>query len=216
MISDLTYPQSISRIVIPIGISIKEVNAVFGCKDELLFENILLSDDYKKYEEEFSFKKELYDIMFNYIPPGNRTVKTPKLFGLVKGTDGRGLKGEWNDYGYALLTICCYLGKKFSENNTEYIYHDHWEKINTYLRNKGSGIDLSRMHETKQIFDTPFEHQDIYTNFYSNTEVVKFIETLCTDQHTDHTLHSELHTSLKKGLLHCKETNRDLIVFSFE
>ena len=71
----------------------------------------------KKFDEEFSFKTELYNILFNYVSIENRVIKPAKFFGLINGNDGRRLEGDWNDYGYALLTICCYLGEKLSKDD---------------------------------------------------------------------------------------------------
>jgi hypothetical protein len=204
------------RIAIPIGVSIDRVKKVFGSKDEALINKVLASDTYLKFDEDHSFKRELYDIIFNYVPVENRIVQPSKLFGLIKGDDGRGLKGDWNDYGYALLVICSHLGEKFSETNTEYIYGDSWWKINTVLRENGSSLDLSRMHETKQIFDTPFEADDIYINSYSKEEVRQFLDVFTAQDEKTKEHHSELYSSLKKGLLHCAENNLDVVVFSFE
>lgn len=205
-----------SRLLIPIGIDIDVVKNVFGCKDEILFNQLLKSDFFKKFDEEFSFKKELSDIIFNYVPPEKRIIKVPKLFGLVKGDDGRGLEGDWNDYGYALLTICCCLGNKFSEDDKEFIYGESWWQINTLLRENGSGFDLSRMHESQQIFDTPFELEDIYTNHYSKKEIVKFISNILIMEKDIKQENLMLFNTLKKGLLNCMDKNLDLIIFSHE
>lgn len=204
------------RIAIPIGISINAVKNVFGSKNEELVNQVLSSDAYLKFDEEHSFKRELYDIIFNYVPVENRIVQAPKLFGLIKGDDGRGLKGDWNDYGYALLVICSHLGKKFSETNREYVYGDSWWKINTLLRESGSSLDLSRMHETRQIFDTPFEADDIYINSYTKDEVKEILDVFTTNDSKTEEHHSDLYNSLKKGLLYCHENDLDVVVFSFE
>ncbi len=204
------------RIAIPIGVNIDRVKKVFGSKDETLVNNVLSSDAYLKFDEDHSFKRELYDIIFNYVPVENRIVQPSKLFGLIKGDDGRGLKGDWNDYGYALLVICSYLGKKFSETNVEYIYGDSWWKINTLLRENGSSLDLSRMHETKQIFDTPFEADDIYINSYSREEISQLLNVFTVHDEKTEEHHSDLYRSFKEGLSHCEKNNLDVIVFSFE
>ena len=204
------------RLIIPIGIDIDTVKNVFGSKDDSLFKQILESKFFKILDEDVSFKRELFDIIFNYIPQENRTTVPSKLFGLIKGYDGRYMEGEWNDYGYALLTICCCLGDKFSEDVTEFIYGDSWFQINSLFRTSGSKLDLSRMFETKQIFDTPFEHDDIYTNFYNKKEVIEFIAYILIlekDMKKDNLM---LFNSLKKGLLNCQNINLDLIIFSYE
>ena len=204
------------RIIIPIGIDIDAVKAVFGCKDEALYNQVLKSHFFKKFDEEFSFKKELSDIIFNYVPPENRIVKSPKLFGLIKGNDGRGLEGEWNDYGYALLTLCCYFGNKFSEDDKEFVYGDSWWKINKLLRENGSSFDLSRMLESKQIFDTPFEYEEIYINQYNKKEILEFVSHILNMETEIKEENLPLYNTIKKGLLNCTDNNLDLIVFSHE
>lgn len=205
-----------NKMVIPIGIDINEVHAVFGCKDEIFFNRLLTSDFYKKFDDELSFKKELYDILFNYVPIEKRIIIPPKLFGLIKEDNGRGLKGQWNDYGYALLTICSYLGEKFSTDNSEFIYGESWWQINTLLRENNASFDLSRMLESKQIFDTPFEYDDIYTNLYNKKEIEEFVSHI---KYMEQKIKKEnllLFNSLKNGLLNCHQKNLDLLVFSHE
>lgn len=205
-----------SRLIIPIGIDIDIVKNVFGCKDDVLFNQLLKSNFFKNFDEEFSFKKELYDIIFNYVTPENRIIKSPKLFGLIKGDDGRGLEGDWNDHGYALLTICSHLGNKLSKDDKEFIFGESWGQIDTLLRKNGSSIDLSRMHESKQIFDTPFEHEDIYTNHYSKKETIDFFSNILNMEKHIKRENLQLFNTLKKGLLNCADNNLDLIIFSHE
>jgi hypothetical protein len=204
------------RLVIPIGIDIETVKTVFGSKDEALYNKLLDSGFFKKFDEEFSFKTELYDIIFNYIPLEKRIIKPAKLFGFIKGNDGRGLDGEWNDYAYALLTICCYLGEKFSGDDKEFVYGESWWQINTSLRENSSSFDLSRMLESNQIFDTPFEYSDIYTNSYNKEEVVEFISHILNMEKNIKSENLPLFNSLKKGLVNCRDNNFDLIIFSYE
>lgn len=204
------------RIAIPIGVSIDRIKNVFGSKDEVLIKRLLSSEAYLKFDEEHSFKRELYDIIFNYVPVENRIAQPAKLFGLIKGDDGRGLKGDWSDYGYALLVICSHLGEQFSEANMEYVYGDSWWKINTLLRENGSSLDLSRMHETRQIFDTPFEAGDIYINSYNREEIREILDIFTASDSETGEHHSGLYNSFKKGLMNCKEHDLDVVVFSFE
>lgn len=205
-----------SRIVIPIALDIDVIKNVFGSKNETLYNQLLTSEFFKKYDEEYSFKTELYNIIFNYVPPENRIIKSNKLFGLIKGNDGRGLEGEWNDYGYALLTMCCCLGDKLSIDETEFVYGESWWQINTLLRENGASFDLSRMNESKQIFDTPYEYDDIYTNHYHKKEILEFVSHIFNMEKEIKEAHLPLFNSLKKGLLHCADKNLDLIIFSYE
>ena len=204
------------RVVVPIGIDVDKVKAVFGCKNEVLYNQLLKSDFFKKYDEEFSFKKELYDIIFNYVHIKNRVIKPTKFFGFIKGNDGRGLDGDWNDYGYALLTICCYLGDVFSKDAKEFIYGEGWWQINTLLRINDSSFDLSRMLENKQVFDTPFEYDDICTNHYNKKEILEFVSHILNMEKDIKEENIVLFNTLKKGLLNCRDNNLDLIVFPYE
>ncbi|MES2762381.1 MAG: hypothetical protein V4677_09240 [Bacteroidota bacterium] len=204
------------RLVIPIGIDINRVNAVFGSHDEVLFDQLVRSRYFKKFDEEFSFKRELSDLIFTYVPVGNRKVVSSKLFGLIKGTDGRRLEGEWNDYGYALLTMCSYLGYTFSETNDELEYSHSWEQINTLLRINGCRMDLSRMLESKQVFDTPYIHDDIYTNIYSKKEVVELVSHLLIIEKDIEEKNQKPFYVLKSGLLNCMDKHLDLVIFSYE
>jgi hypothetical protein len=204
------------RLVIPIGIDIDSVKAVFGSKNELLFEEIVRSECFKKLDEDFSFKRKLKDIIFNYASPENRIIKPARLFGLVKGNDGRCLEGDWNDYGYALLAICCHLGNKFSEDSSEFIYGSSWWQINTFLRTNGSHIDLSRMVESRQLFDTPYEQAEIYTNHFTKKEVVEFVSHILIMEKDIEKDNLILFHTLKKGLLNCIDKNLDIVVFSYE
>ena len=203
-------------MVILIGLDIDAIKNVFGSKNEALYHQLLKSEFFKKYDEEYSFKTELYNIIFNYVSPEIRIVKSTKLFGLIKGNDGRELEGEWNDYGYALLTMCCCLGDKLSIDDAEFVYGESWWQINTLLRENGASFDLSRMSESKQIFDTPYEYDDIYTNHYHKKEIIEFVSHLLNMEKEIKETHLPLFNTLKKGLLNCIDKNLDLIIFSYE
>lgn len=205
-----------NRIVIPIGIDIDSVKSLFGCKDEVLFNELINSNYFKKFDEDFSFKNELYDIIFNYVPPQNRIIKPSKLFGLIKGDDGRGLSGDWNDYGYALLTICCLFGKKFSGDDTVFKYDGSWWQINTLLRENKAGFDLSRMHQSRQIFDTPYEKDGIYVNYYDKKEVKEFVGLVLKMEQEIKKENLLMYNILKNGLIYCKANSYDLVIFSYE
>lgn len=204
------------RVAIPISVDVEKVKQVFGSKDEALFKKILSSLVYKQFDEDYSFKSELQAIIFNYVSPDNRIVKPKKMFGLVKGDDGRGLQGDWNDYGYAVLAICCSIGKRFSEIDKDFMYNDNWWKINTLLRENKCTIDLSRMHQSRQIFDTPYVVDDIYTNLYTKEEVEHLVKAMYVNEDKVEHYNFELYHSFRKGLLHSQENKLDVLVFSFE
>ncbi|MES2567305.1 MAG: hypothetical protein V4565_10585 [Bacteroidota bacterium] len=119
-------------------------------------------------------------------------------FGLIKGGTGRALEGEWYDYGYGLLTLCSIFGNKLSRDGSEFVYNDSWWQINTILRTNGCTLDLSRMTESQQIFDTPFEVSYIYTNLYNKKEVVEIAKHLIEVEKRIHSENHGLYDVLKK------------------
>lgn len=216
----LDRTKSMTEILaIPFGIDIDKVKEVFGSKNEALFLRVQETKMYQRYDEELSFKRELYDIIFNYVPVEKRIVARPKLFGLIKPKDGRGLEGEWNDYGHALLSICDYIGSYLSPEKNVFYYGDPWWTINTLLRENGSPLNLERMIKNIQVFDTPFDEAGISCNYYSKTEVKELLSYVLKIEpkinQEDPEL-EEFYNTLKEGLEYCAKHNYDLISFSYE
>ena len=56
-----------STIIIPIGIQLEEINTVFGSKNNELFIKLTSSDVYNYYDEEYSFKRELEELIFHFV-----------------------------------------------------------------------------------------------------------------------------------------------------
>ena len=56
-----------STIIVPIGIHLEEINAVFGSKNNELFIKLTSSDVYHYYYEEYSFKRELEELVFHFV-----------------------------------------------------------------------------------------------------------------------------------------------------
>ena len=56
-----------STIIIPIGIQLEEINTVFGSKNNELFIKLTSSDVYNHYDEEYSFKRELEELIFHFV-----------------------------------------------------------------------------------------------------------------------------------------------------
>ena len=56
-----------STIIIPIGIQLEEINTVFGSKNNELFIKLTSSDVYNHYDEEYSFKRELEELVFHFV-----------------------------------------------------------------------------------------------------------------------------------------------------
>ena len=101
-------------------------------------------------------------------------------------------------------------------NNSEFIYGESWRQINTLLRENNASFDLSGMLESKQIFDTPFEHNDMYTNIYNKKEVEEFLSHI---KYMEQKIKKEillLLNSLKNRLLNRYHKNLELMVFSHE
>ena len=72
------------------------------------------------------------------------------------------------------------------------------------------------MHESKQIFDTPFEYTDIYTNSYNKKEVIEFLDHINIIEKYIEEKNLLFFNTLKSGLLNCVNNNLDLVVFSYE
>ena len=56
-----------STIIIPIGIQLEEINTIFGSKNNELFIKLTSSDVYNYYDEEYSFKRELEELIFHFV-----------------------------------------------------------------------------------------------------------------------------------------------------
>ncbi|HEY1039834.1 MAG TPA: hypothetical protein VGF30_10540 [Bacteroidia bacterium] len=165
-------------IVMPFAIDMEKVKSVFGSKNKTLHQQILQSRIFEKYDEKYSFKKELKDVIFNYVPENERIVLAPKLFGLIKGNDGSGMEGEWNDYGYALLCICGNIGKCLSENEGTLKYNGTIERLNELLKQNESGLNFERVVTYRKLFDTPYEEEDICSNYFDKNEIKEMLAEL--------------------------------------
>jgi len=203
----------------PFGADIEKVKAAFGCKNETLFTEVQETHLFTYYDEELSFKRELYDIIFNYIPKIERVSTTSKFFGLIKGNDGRGLKGNWPDYGYALLCICDLMGKHLCTEYHSLFYNASWDKLNTLMANANSSFDLRRIIKSSYIFDTPFKKEEITCNYYDKNEVHALLKDILKIEFPAAKEGEEvlkLYIILKEGLEYCSKNNHDLIFFSIE
>jgi hypothetical protein len=205
-----------SRLLLSFSIDLAYLkNSVFGCRDEVVYNNLLSSELFKELDEEFSFKKALYGIIFNYVPFEKRIVKPSKFFGLIKSEDGRGLTGDWNDFGFALLIICNYFGNSLSKIELQSSHIGGLKSINDLLDKYGSKANLTRMIESKQVFDTPFENADIYTNYFNRVEISELIPFVSKIEHEISIEDLPLFLLLKETINRCNN-NLDLVVFSYE
>lgn len=206
-------------LAIAFGVDIEMVKSTFGSKNENLFFKVQQSNLFHLYDEELSFKRELQDIIFNYVPKEDRKVKPAKLFGLIKEDDGRGLKGEWNDYGHALLCLCDHLGQNISPTMNVLFYREPWWNINTLLRENGSRLNLDRFIKNRLVFDTPFDSKGIFCNCFDKEEVPELLNELVRAETSLDKANSDLmtfYTTLKEGLEFCAKNNYDLVSFSHE
>jgi hypothetical protein len=204
-----------STFVVPIGIKLEEISAVFGSKNNELFVKLISSDVYNYYDEEYSFKRELEEIIFNYVTVKNRIIKPSKLFGLIKGDDGRGLNGEWFDYAFALLIICHHLGLPFMALNEELKIDIDWEQFQLLLSSTSPSYDLNKFLISEQLFDTPFKkEEEIKTCLLNKAELHQLKMAL-------NSLSPEISTRNLKNLFNtmvntCLEKEMNLIFFSIE
>lgn len=206
-------------IVMPFAVELKQVHSILGSKDEALHTQILQSRAFEKYDEKFSFKKELKELIFDYVPENKRIVTPPKLFGIIKGNDGRGLSGEWNDYGYALLCICDKLGKCLSENEGAWKYNGSAEKLNKALEDNKSELTFERVVQYKKIFDTPFEKDDICSNYFNKEEVKYMLDKLMLIKTQSDSIDIDFQRLLDRmirGFTCCDKNNCDWVSFSYE
>jgi hypothetical protein len=148
---------------IPFAVDIEKVKAVFGCKDRELFEKIKTADLYDHYvsqiedlsDNQYDFDQALEDIMFNYIKPAERKVKS-SFFGLIKSKTSSGLKEDKGYvYGYVLLVICDYFGTHLLSDWDGFYWGKDFKEANKILKGKGLQIDLEDMIESHNIFDIP-------------------------------------------------------------
>ena len=199
--------------IFPIGIHSEDVKAVFGSKNNELFVRLISSAIYQRYDEEYSFKRELEDLLYKYVPAEDRVIKPAKFFGLIKGNDGRGLEGEWFDYAFALLILCYELGEQFLSYDEEIKIDDAWSDLSKKLKQLAPAYDLDKLFISKPIFDTPFkEHDEIKVNLLSYAEVhhLKFTLDAFSKMHNEK---SNLFIQLHNVVSICDEKKLELIIF---
>ncbi len=204
-----------STIIVPIGIKLEEINAVFGSKNNELFIKLTSSDVYNHYDEEYSFKRELEELIFHFVEKNKRVIKPSKFFGLIKGDDGRGLNGEWFDYAFALLVICHHLGHSFLPINKEIKIEDNWNQFQTVLSSSMPSYNIKKILSSEAIFDTPFKKDDEVKTFLLNkAELHQFKIVL--DKITSDYFKNELFGLFRDTVQTCLDKEMDLIFFSIE
>jgi hypothetical protein len=202
--------------IFPIGIKLDEIKKVFGSKNNELFVRLISTAIYHKYDEEYSFKHELEELLYKYVPLNNRTVKPPKLFGLIKGDDGRGLDGEWLDYAFALLILCYELGEQFLSYDEDIKINEYWNQLSNQLKQISPAFDLNKLLQAQQIFDTPYsKNDDVKMSLLNKAEVHHFKNSLDA-YNTNINEKSDLFNQIYKIISVCEEKKLELIVFNID
>jgi len=168
-------------------------------------------------DEQYSFRRELEGLVFNYVVQQNRVVKPAKFFGLIKGDDGRGLDGDWFEYALALLVICYELGEQFLNIDEELELESEWNDFTKLLNISTPMFDSEVLLTSKFIFDTPFKQDDeINTAVLNNGQLHQLKMTLESITAQSKYDNNKFVVLFKKWVEMCLEKNLDLILFSFE
>lgn len=154
-----------SLIAIPFAVDISKVKSVFGSKERELFEKIKTADLYDNYasqsedfpepQYQYNFDEGLEDIIFKYVKPEDRKVKSSFL-GLKKSKPTSGLNENIaHGYGYVMLVICDYLGIHLLPQCDGFYYGRDFEAAVSIMKENGLQIDLADMFEQHEVFDIP-------------------------------------------------------------
>jgi hypothetical protein len=204
-------------VLVPIGIKRQEINKIFGSKNQHLFSTLLNSGIYAKYDEAYSFKRELEGLLFHYVPQYQRVIKPAKFFGFIPGDDGRGLSGDWFDYAFALLVICYELGEPFVSVEDDIELNDDWHSFTKLLCKKNPLFDTDILLKSQVVFDTPFQEEDeINTALLGESELHYFKMSLENLKGSDINETNAFFTLFTTCIETCLEKKLELIVFSFE
>jgi hypothetical protein len=120
--------NEVEIVAVPFGVKLDKVKSVFGCKNPHLFNNIIRTRTFKELNREIKIERELHNIIFKYSPSRNYE----RFLGIIP-LGRRKLRGKWDKYGHAILTICDYLGKDLSSDKRVFYYGKEWWKLNTIL-----------------------------------------------------------------------------------
>ena len=203
-------------VAVPYCVDIEKIKTVFGCKDPQIYESIKQTHTFKELNQKVKFQKELQNIIFNYIPEEKRFILPFNFFKIINIKRSNGLNGKWYKYGYALLSICDYLGETIIPDEKVLYYNKQWWKLNTILRENGSDLDLGRMIQSRQLFDTPFEKSQISNNYYNKNEIKQFIEILNKIENKIDNETTALYNPIKNGLENCYRKNCEWVSFSYK
>lgn len=216
-----------SMIAIPFAVDIEKVNAVFGCKDRELLEEIKtagLYDNYASQDDDFTdpkyqydFDQALEDIIFNYIKPEDRSSKS-SFWGLVKSKPTSGLNENIaHGYGYVLLVICDYFGTHLLPECDGFYYGRDFEAACEIMKEKGLQIDLGDMFETHQVFDIPKIADFPAINCFPKKEIEhlnSIMDKVEIDENKDFDEVQEMLKNIRDSFRACKDKNVEMITFT--
>lgn len=216
-----------SMIAVPFAVDIEKVNAVFGCKDRELLEEIKtagLYDNYASQDDDFpdpkyqyDFDQALEDIIFNYIKPEDRSSKS-SFWGLIKSKPTSGLNENIaHGYGYVLLVICDYLGTHLLPECDGFYYGRDFEAACEIMKEKGLQIDLGDMFETHQVFDIPKIADFPAINCFTKKEIEhlnSIMDKVEIDENEDCDEVQEMLKNIRDSFRACKDQNVEMITFT--
>ena len=153
-----------SLTAIPFAINITKVKSIFGSQDHELLEKIKTANLYNHYATQgpsllqynkYNFDQALEDIIFNYIKPELRELKSSFL-PLKKSITTSGLNEIIaHSYGYALLVVCDYLGTHLTPQCDALSYGRDFDAAMNVMKEHGLRLDLSDMFNDHDVFDIP-------------------------------------------------------------
>ena len=222
-----------SLIAIPFAVDINKVKAVFGSKDQELFEKIKTADLYDNYasqsedfpepQYQYNFDQALEDIFFNYISPEARKVKSSFL-GLKKSKPFTGLNENIaHGYGYVLLVICDYLGTHLLPQCDGFYFGRHFEAAVVIMTENGLQLDLGDMFEQHDVFDIPKNNDFPAIRHFTKDEIehinevmdkVEIDESKTDYEGEDFDEVQEMLMNIRDSFRTCRELDVDMVTFT--
>jgi hypothetical protein len=141
---------------IPFAVDIEKVKAVFGCKNRELLAQIKTAPLYGHYASEIEgFDEALEDIFFKNINPVKSKPKSSfwDFLKFINSSETREKDGSV--YGYVLLVICDYFGKRLLEHSDGFYCGKDFSLASKMLKEKGLQINFEDIFERHDVFDIP-------------------------------------------------------------
>lgn len=218
---------------IPFAVDIDKVKCVFGSKDRELLENIKTADLYDNYASQsedfpdpkyqYNFDQALEDIIFNYVRPEGREVKSSFL-GLVKSKPNSVLNENIaHAYGYVLLVICDYIGTHLLPHCDGFYYGQDFEAAVSIMKENGLQLDLGDMFEQHNVFDIPKNNDFPAIKHFTKDEIehinkvmdrVKIDESKTDFDNEDFDEVQEMLMNIRDSFRTCREQNVEMVTFT--